>query len=617
MKRILFSIFLILLSCSYSFSIDKETARKVAQTVLNVRQAEKVTLVKNAFPETKAGAGDDFSPFYVFNSDRGFAIVSGYEAAHPVLAYSKSGSFDYSRIPPAMKDLLMMMSDVIVDAKKASLKPSLEIRAEWDQYLYGTKASEKQVLLETAHWGQGPPYNDLCPLDEGERSATGCTNTATAIIMRYHKWPEKGKGILPDYENYLGKTIVTYPGHALGHTYDWDNMPTTSLSFDNTLTEYQKQQVAQLMYDVGIMNQSEYSSQQTAAGLNEAGLVGYFNYDPGIQKMTRGDYNRDLEWEAIIKNEIDASRPIFYTLLPDNLTSHAVVIDGYSGPYFHINFGWNGNDDAFMLLTPIEGEGSFVTSKYRLMHAMIVGIQPNKSDNPAGVKSEFLFFGGAFDYEVGKEFPMRAWLSNYTFEEKNITVAVGLTDGSGNLEEIISPIQEVSVGSSFRAGWYSGMTLIETQCIINSSLRPDQKIQLFQKENGQWQKIISNDNGIFRMGCGGQLRQKSELEFIKTVPEDVEWEQVCFRLPPDAMLKIEEKGTLLWKRFARTQIVYTSFDDIMVYNSSKNLRVYKTGDIVGGRIGYVVVEKKKSTPSCNIQVTIYDLEETATFSLTL
>ncbi len=78
-------------------------------------------------------------------------------------------------------------------------------------------------VLETALWYQSDPYNRLCPEVNGALSLTGCTATALAIVMRYHKWPERGTGTLPGY------TTVSYGAWVdevkLGHAYDWDNMP--------------------------------------------------------------------------------------------------------------------------------------------------------------------------------------------------------------------------------------------------------------------------------------------------------------------------------------------------------------------------------------------------------
>lgn len=78
-------------------------------------------------------------------------------------------------------------------------------------------------VLETALWDQSDPYNRLCPEVNGALSLTGCTATALAIVMRYHKWPVRGTGTLPGY------TTVSYGAWVdevkLGHAYDWDNMP--------------------------------------------------------------------------------------------------------------------------------------------------------------------------------------------------------------------------------------------------------------------------------------------------------------------------------------------------------------------------------------------------------
>lgn len=618
MKRLFFSIFLLILLCWTSFAIDRKTAQKVAENVLNVKRSENLVLVNSPF--TKSEAKEDFSPFYIFNGEKGFVIVAGYEAAHPVLAYSETDHFDYDHIPESMNAFLDIMSDVILSAKSGSLRPSREIQAEWSLYLSGTKSTESEVLLETAHWDQGNPYNRKCPIHAGMRSYTGCSNTATAIIMRYHKWPEKGVGTLPDYKNYVGGQEVTFPGHSLGHTYDWDNMPTFDIASSNqNVSDYQKDQVAQLMYDVGIMNQSGYSSRGTAAGLNEYGLVAYFNYDTSIQPMNRADFNRDLEWERVIKNEIDSSRPIYYGVELNSGGYHAVVIDGYKGRLFHINFGWGGSSDAYMVVTPVDGEESLVTRNYRASQHMVIGIQPNRGDASSVIKIISLTItnsywdqtANGFNYKSGEDFFVNTRIANYSAEDKSLTVAYGLVNGDGNIEEIISATCPITVMSTLNDEWspnYPAGYFYEL-CVINSELRSDHTIQLCQQKDGGWQILPSADDGVFHLGHSGQLRQLSELEFEKSIPDDAEWERVSFHVPSDALLTIAtEDGQIVYNDYARN-----SFPPL----EKEDLRIAKYYGTSGAYNGFIVVDKKRSSPPQTIFVTISDLIETASFSLTL
>lgn len=610
MKKLILSFSLLFLSCFCSFSIDKDVARRVAQTVLGARYNQNVSFVSNSLFDTKSGE-DSFSPFYVFNGDCGYVIVAGYEAAHPVLAYSNTGQFDYDMIPPAMKDLLLMMSDVIEEAKNISLKPSREVKAEWDHYLSGTKSTEMEVLLQTAKWNQGAPYNDLCPYDQGEHAPTGCANTATAIIMRYHKWPERGVGNLPDYESYVRGELIRFPGHALGHTYDWDSMPTEDLSSGSSYSDYQNRQVAQLMFDVGTLNRAAYCQSGTASGLNYQGLVAHFNYDPGIQKLTRGDCARDLEWERIIKSEIDSSRPVYYGVKLSSGGQHAVVIDGYRGRLFHINFGWGGTDDAFMVVSPVDGEASSIVREYRDCQHMIIGIQPNRNEETPSVNVVLLSPTDVWDYKNKEEFYMTAYVSSRELVSQNLFVAYGLIDEKGTIEEIISDTLEITVEGILEGEWWSEhQTGVVTGCVINGPMRSGHTIQLCQFMDEGWQVLPSSFDGVFHLGHGGQLLKESELEFIKAIPDDADWERVCFRVPSDAVIMIQaEDGSVLLHNYGRN---YYYPDE-----SSSDLRITKKYDSSGGIVGYLAVDKKRSFPPYTIQVTLSDLDEETTFSLTL
>ena len=50
-------------------------------------------------------------------------------------------------------------------------------------------------LLGDILWGQGSPYNNMCPTQsDGTHYYVGCVATAATQIMRYHSYPEHGSG---------------------------------------------------------------------------------------------------------------------------------------------------------------------------------------------------------------------------------------------------------------------------------------------------------------------------------------------------------------------------------------------------------------------------------------
>ena len=79
-------------------------------------------------------------------------------------------------------------------------------------------------LLKTK-WAQGSPYNDLFPMVNGERKPTDCGTTSMVQIMKFHKYPARGKG----ESSVVGPTSYTHPSVSVPLTsmnvaYDWDNM---------------------------------------------------------------------------------------------------------------------------------------------------------------------------------------------------------------------------------------------------------------------------------------------------------------------------------------------------------------------------------------------------------
>ena len=56
------------------------------------------------------------------------------------------------------------------------------------------RSSSQVDPLITTEWGQSEPYNDLCPIDEGNPTKTGCVATAMAQIVNYWESPCSGNG---------------------------------------------------------------------------------------------------------------------------------------------------------------------------------------------------------------------------------------------------------------------------------------------------------------------------------------------------------------------------------------------------------------------------------------
>ena len=209
-------------------------------------------------------------------------------------------------------------------------------------------------LLKTK-WDQGGIYKELFPIVDGYRKPANCETTAKVQIMKFHKYPPRGKGESSVVNTTGGNFPV--PLTSLDVAYDWDNM-LNEYTTANPGTEQQRLAVATIMYHYGLA--------RGVSGKRMA-LVSNFGYDKSYQFLYRAYYS-DAEWEAIIRQQLDLGLPVYYqgTSEPNGddenysrESAHAFVVDGYDNAgKFHINPGWSGRYDGWYSLNNIDlGEG--------------------------------------------------------------------------------------------------------------------------------------------------------------------------------------------------------------------------------------------------------------------
>ena len=236
----------------------------------------------STFPEVRTKAPGMAPALYVFErATGGYAVISGDDVARPVLGYSLGGQFPGAAMPENLRDLLQWYADIIAYARERHWEsaPGVEFDSGLDP--------ARTVQLQTAKWNQGTPFNDLVAEIDGKKPPIGCTATAIAIIMRYHKWPQRGIGTLPSYK-YV-KEGVTYhvDGFDLGHEYDWDNMPE---DYRNCSAEAAAQ-MARLLYDVAVMCKMSFYPGGSGAFAEPGAqrLTEYFGYDKRVRYFRRSD----------------------------------------------------------------------------------------------------------------------------------------------------------------------------------------------------------------------------------------------------------------------------------------------------------------------------------------
>ena len=399
--------------------------------------ASSVRLVAS-FPVSDDVAPGEAPALYVYAREAGgFVLVAGDDVARPVLGYAEKGSFPVGEeMPVNLKSLLKLYAQEIGYARAHGWEADASVRQMWTSPASAVPTSPP-VLLTTATWNQMSPFNDMCPKVDGQECPCGCVATAIGIIMRYHKWPAQGTGVLPAYDFGWDGTKYGYHVDAvqLGHTYEWDKMP---MDYSSTSSQESRFQVARLMRDIGVMSEMDYYPTGSGAGSDSPiPLATYFGYDRQMRYYDRADFS-DAWWESLIRKEIDAGRPVFHCGCTND-SGHAFVMDGYNDRYFHINYGWGGSGNAYYTMTPISGHESDLTD-FNKWQDMVCHIQPDQGGAPyvnLYISSALAPFG--WDFQSDSFRTGETWLHSYgrSTDDGQTKLCYCLYDRDGNLKETL------------------------------------------------------------------------------------------------------------------------------------------------------------------------------------
>lgn len=363
MKKLSVSIILSVLASMpiLAETVSETAARRIADIFMETDRTTRTVgrnleLVWNGLDniQTKADAGFQESapaPFYIFNRQNGgFVIVAGDDRELPILAYSADNCFSRSGMPDNVEAWIGRMISHMENVMNGSVQGNGNA-GQWQKIESITKAlGGTQKVLATALWNQDEPFNEYCTTICGERVLTGCSATAAAILMRYHRYPSQAHGPIPGYTS-SNRFII--PDNDDLPIYDWNNMP---LSSPGSWSNEQKAQVSRLMYDCGMAFKSDYGSTGTGA-YNSAlfkGMTTYFKFSKKARMTERANFGLE-EWLGILRKEIDANTPVIYTGQSIDNGGHAFIIDGYdSNGYLHVNWGWGGSNNGFYAMTDVE-----------------------------------------------------------------------------------------------------------------------------------------------------------------------------------------------------------------------------------------------------------------------
>ena len=421
--------------------------------------------------------------FYVVTptSGEGFVIVAGDDVVAPVLAYSEMcyAPLD-DNLPKNFEAWLRYVDRVVREARTAGIKPNSAVAELWNE----TYEPVDALMLNTARWSQVAPYNDQCPIESDAHSLTGCTQTAMAIIMRHHRWPERAKGVTEPYTTMYGLDV---PARDLNHSYDWDNMIDTYV--EGEYNDTQANAVATIMADLGHAFKANYTALDTAASPDMSVLYNNFGYSPASRIVISTNPGMSYKyWVTLLRRELEANHPIFYVGYTSDNAGHAFVLDGVdANDYFHANWGWNGLYDGFFLLDNLTLDSYHFTES----HWAVLGMHPMRDgevDNALSLASAGLTISET-QFEKNREFSIESiTVVNNSLLIFNGEVRVGVCDSRGEWKSWASDAVKFDLSSGHQDSRQG------IRAVVESDIEAGDRLCAFYRSNesDKWFRIYAS-----------------------------------------------------------------------------------------------------------------------------
>lgn len=408
---------------SFSAKVTVEEARSIATDFVSSMTGKSPESIRLKAVNTSTTPATPL--YYIFNNadNTGFVIVSAETSATPVLGYSFDSSYPEAAAPQAMQ---WMMSGLEKEIRVAPAEQSPRTLNEFKKLAGKSARSTEPKLLSTAAWSQESPFNSLIP----GKPLVGCVGTAMATVMKFYQFPVSGTG--------------SFDGVDFNVVYNWNDMRNDN--YRNGYTAAEGEAVATLMYHASKSIDTQYAMSGSSAYEVRvpAALSTYFGYDPGVSYKKRADVATQEAWDRIVKDEIDAGRPVIYCG-QDVTAGHAFVCDGYQGDYLHFNWGWGGSANGYFLSTALNPTvsrqhhynnlntiiynikpGSGVIRNWSPIHITADGNQPGIGSNLSDLNS-----GDNFKVRVGN-------LKNLSYDNFSGKIAVALFDKNGAVKALLS-----------------------------------------------------------------------------------------------------------------------------------------------------------------------------------
>lgn len=492
--------------CAFADPVTKSAARQIAKNFLSEQGKSVKSEPARAARVHPSNTLEEVPAYYVFNSsdNKSFVIVSGDDQIEQILGYSMNGAFDENDLPENLKAWLQGYAEeieMIISGRGVPAKVQLH------------SSSIGQRMSTT--WNQSSPYNGMCVFN-GNTCVTGCTATAIAQVMRYHRWPTAETTSVPGYTT----GTYSYNVEELPATiFDWNSMLNDYKSVDYTDT--QATAVATLMRYVGQGVKMNYGPSSGASFGNAIhALTHYFDYDKDVTYEKAGTYSIQ-NWDNLIYNEL-TMRPVVYEGYSTG-GGHAFVIDGYdsSNGMYYVNWGWGGSKDGWYRLRIMDPDGGGIGASstrdgYSNSQGAIIGLKPNDGSQTTS---------GRYARGYGNmyiSYPDNAPCGTMGFAYQNpyceeISMEMGLAMIKTSDKSIIKVLDENTHNNLTYAGFYrTGFYPDETY-----SMMPDNTyyFTLVSREVGdeEWHKAY-DENKFFEL----RFRSYSDYDLVLHPIEDLE-----------------------------------------------------------------------------------------------
>lgn len=327
-------LFCLLLSVTAVFArqISRQEAYEKAQQFMQDKNLLHSNSQSRGLSQLKgqdSQASQPFKNLYVFNaeSNGGFVIVSADDRTQDILGYAEHGEFNVQTMPCQMQWLLNYYEAAIeqLGSDDALVTGHSATRSSQDW-------ADISPIVDT-QWGQGEPYNTLCPIHEGSRCVTGCVATAMAQVINYYRWPQTQTTSVPAYKTQSHNIMMQ---ELPAKQFDWNNMGNTA--------------IAQLMLYCGQSVHMDYGPAASGAMsyIVPTALINVFGFSKAASLAERDSYS-DEQWNQMVYDELRQGHPVLY-FGQSNAGGHAFIVDGYANDMYHLNWGWDGYCDGYFTL---------------------------------------------------------------------------------------------------------------------------------------------------------------------------------------------------------------------------------------------------------------------------